>query len=70
MDYFNQNGGKKKDLKSKKSGGNFLGNLVDLKGKKAKNTMKKGGACTPMSKDEREKRGVAALMSGNMELAG
>ena len=75
MDYFNKNGGKKKrtkigsnSLKSKKSGGNFLGNLVDLKGKKAKDTIKKGGACTPMTKDEREKRGRGALMSGNMEL--
>jgi hypothetical protein len=75
MDYFIQNGGKKKrtktgsnSLKLKKSGGNFLGNLVDLKGKKAKDTIKKGGACTPMSKDEREKRGMDAMMSGNMAL--
>ena len=75
MDYFNQNGGKKKrtkigsnSLKSKKSGGNFLGNLGNLKGKKAKDTIKKGGACTPMSKDEREKRGMDAFISGNMAL--
>jgi len=62
MDYFSQNGGKKKrtktgsnSLKSKKSGGNFLGNLGDLKGKKAKNTIKKGGACTLMPDDEKKK---------------
>jgi len=75
MDYFIQNGGKKKrtktesnSLKSKKSGGNFLGNLENLKGKKAKDTIKKGGACTLMDKRERESRGMAALMSPNEEL--
>ena len=75
MDYFNQNGGKKKrtktvynSFKSKKSVGNFLVNLVNLKNKKAKNTIKKGGACTLMTKDEREKRGSVALIRGNMEL--
>jgi hypothetical protein len=75
MDYFIQNGGKKKrtktesnSLKSKKSGGNFLGNLENLKGKKAKDTIKKGGACTLMDKSERESRGMAALMNSNEEL--
>ena len=75
MDYFIQNGGKKKrtktesnSLKSKKSGGNFLGNLENLKGKKAKDTIKKGGACTLMDKSERESRAIAALMSPNKEL--
>ena len=69
MDYFIQNGGKKKrtktesnSLKSKKSGGNFLGNLENLKGKKAKDTIKKGGACTIMNKTEREQREKAALI--------
>ena len=70
MDYFIQNGGKKKrtkvgsnSLKSKKSGGNFLGNLGDLKGKKAKDIIKKGGACTPMPQNEIKKRSIATMMN-------
>jgi hypothetical protein len=77
MDYFIQNGGKKKrtkngsnSLKSKKSGGNFLGNFSgSMENKKIKNTMKKGGACTLMPDDEKRRRGVAAALSGNYELA-
>jgi hypothetical protein len=46
-----------------------LGNLGYLKGKKAKNTMKKGGACTLMPDDEKRRRGVAASLNGNFELA-
>jgi len=68
MDYFIQNGGKKKrtktesnSLKSKKSGGNFLGNLGDLKGKK-------GGACTLMPQDEIKRRSIATMMNQNKEL--
>ena len=76
MDYFIQNGGKKKrtkngsnSLKSKKSGGNFLGNFSgSMENTKIKNTMKKGGACTLMSDDEKRRRGTAAFMSSNMEL--
>jgi len=77
MDYFIQNGGKKKrtktgsnSLKSKKSGGYFLGNFSgSMENKKIKNTMKKGGACTLMPDDEKKRRGLSAALSGNYELA-
>lgn len=75
MDYFYQNGGKKKitktesnSLKSKKSGVNSLEdfsrsmkNLEKKKVKKAKSFMKKGGFCTLMTQDEKEERAVKAF---------